>query len=160
MSKDKAQVKAFSISASVSQQLLKAIVLKFCFENSTDVLFCGWPYPTVVDKLKAALYEYYVYLTQNRININPDALEVVMKREAPKLTMDEVELIKPTDIVVDFDGHVTKENMLELTLKFKDRSTCIVLTPDHFEWVLGYIGNVLEHFDDNANIIKPTGMAN
>lgn len=34
------------------------------------------------------------------------------------------------------------------------------LTPDHFEWVLGYIGNVLEHFDDNANIIKPTGMAN
>ena len=158
--KEKAQVRAFSVSASVSQQLLKAIVLKFSFENSTDVLFCGWPYPTVVDKLKMALYEYYVYLTEKQVQINPDSLEKIMQMEAPKLTLDEVESIQVTDIVVDFDGHVTKENTLELTLKFYDRNTCIVLTPNYFEWVLGYIGNVLEHFDDKGNILKPTGMVN
>ena len=80
-----------------------------------------------------------------------------MYKHAPELTLDEIEWIKPTDLVVDFDEYVTETNMLELLLKFKDKEQCIVLSPDHIEWVLGYIGNTLEAFNNDGTIKYSTG---
>lgn len=100
-------------------------------------------------------------LINKKISYNGDTVEIVISKYSPLLSQDEVERPKIETIVTDLIGHVGVNNNITLTISFnKDHDNkTILVTPEYAEWILGYVSNTLNEFDESGHLITPDSIS-
>jgi hypothetical protein len=152
-------IRSFSIGAALVNGQFTALIIKFRFEDQSKIL-CSFGRNQVL-KLLQALSEYIQYLNMRNVQYDADAQENILKDSEPGLTKDDVELPPVTSVVSSISGVVKKSHDMELLFGFHGESPeqKLVLKPVLSEWLLGYVSNTLNEFDEEGNLLKQTNAS-
>jgi len=149
------KIKSLAVGASLHQNKFSAVVLKFLLTNGSFLL-ASWSSVHAV-KLLQIMAEYISYLSQKEIALNGDSAKSIIQKHAPKISQSELESAPPNCVVTEITGHVDAKNNITLTIGFDqvEERVPIVITPEYAEWIVGYVVNTLNEFDESGNILVP-----
>ncbi|WP_196161814.1 hypothetical protein [Reinekea sp. G2M2-21] len=152
-----ATISSFSIGSTLVKGKFTAIIIKFVFDDKSTLL-CSFGRDQIV-RLLQALTEYIQYLTVRKVSYDADAHKLILKSNEPGLTQDDVEQPPVSSVVTGVSGVVKRSHDIELAFRFQSSGDekILVLVPVLSEWLLGYISNTLNEFDEDGNLIVPHG---
>lgn len=153
----KKELRGLAVGVTLKEGKFLALVLKVKFEDHSIETFI-W----ARDKIKylaQALFEYSNYLQEKGIETDGDAVEQCIKDYAPPFSQEDVEKVQANSVVEKLSGFVNKNHSITLTIKLNniENEHALVITPNYLEWVIGYVFNTLNEFDEDGDPILPTG---
>ena len=148
---------SFSVGACVRQGSFFAFALKLRFKDGRD-LFTAWPIPQT-EQLMATLLRYGEFLSRVGHPVNSDSLEGVIEPNEPKLRLDEIENVEVKSIVEVLSSEIRDDRVLVVTINraTAEEPDVFLVSPDQCEWLIGYMGNTLVHFETNGDLTVPQG---
>jgi hypothetical protein len=144
----------FGVGASLTKGHFVCLLLKFKLTGE-EMLLTSWNQSMCV-LLVQALTEYMQHLGGIGVDFNGDEITEAIKKNEPVLTDDETQAPPINSIVTDIKALVKKNNDMVITIHFygAEQVSEIILSPKYSEWLLGYIGNTLDEFDETGDILK------
>ncbi|MCP3944543.1 MAG: hypothetical protein GY710_24120 [Desulfobacteraceae bacterium] len=154
----KKELRSLAVGATLIEGNFVALVLKVKLSDGSIETF-AWG-KEHVRLLIQALIEYSNYLQIKNISLDGDAVEAIVKKQAPPFSQEDVEKVSANFIVTNLSGHIdAKHNItLSIILNNSDAPYDLVVTPNYCEWFQGYVFSVLNEFDEEGYPILPDGL--